>query len=98
MTVETLVNLLAKLRRTPSLLRVVKKLGFPIDKEEFRHLCVTQSLLVNHVPVDEGKRLTDGVHIIDVNYGDATSRFWVEVAHHRVIKAYSMTINRKGNE
>lgn len=90
MTLENLVNFLSRLRRRPSLYRVLKKLGFPINKEEFRHLCATQSVLVNAVPVDVDKRLYDGVNIIDIHYGDVSARFWIEIAHRRVIRIYSM--------
>ncbi|ABY46781.1 hypothetical protein [Bacillus mycoides] len=93
MTLEDLVNFVSRLRRKPSLYKVLKKLGFPINKEEFLHLCATQSVLLNSMPCEIGTRLSDGTNIIDVHYGDESARFWVEVKYKRIIRAHSMSVN-----
>lgn len=96
MTLEQLINWLSSLRRRPSLFKALKKLGFPINREEFRHLCATQSVTVNAIPRDIDTRLHDGVSVIEVNYGDQVARFWLEIQYKRIIRMENMRVDNKG--
>ncbi|PEF03411.1 hypothetical protein COM97_27100 [Bacillus thuringiensis] len=90
MKIETIHDVIIKLRRKPNIRKFLRKYDLYLTKTEFANMCLDHEILVNDLPITCFDRLEDGVNVIQVTAGSAFFRVWTEVDNKKVFRSYVM--------